>query len=198
VMYADLPGYGKYVFVVNENVHNTNRRLRGLMVATFYDIGFIMKANGTKAIYQPVLPSSHPLRLISLYDPNVQPLEQVYGPCLWREDSFCPVWSKEKPCIAIDRHGPSWINPPRDQAIPAKLLHQMNETSFENDGDYDKTLDKTFCPELVDVIYVLCTKERRRWVDTGDGARRFTIPYGRSVNMNKWYVCSCYYVLYLI
>lgn len=188
VMYSDLPNYGKYVFVVNENVHQTGRRLRGLMVATWDDIGYIIKANGTKAIYQAVLPSSKPLRLISLYDPNVQPIEQVYGPCLWGEDSFFPVWSKENPCIAIDRHGPSRFNPPPDQSIPVKLLQEMNSTSFENDGDFAKTMGKTFCPELVNVIYVLCTRERRRWVDKGANARRFTLPYGGLVNKNKWYV----------
>ena len=69
----ELIKFGDYSFIVNENVHKTGRRLRGVLVCTYYNIGYIVKANGTMGVYQPMLPKKGKLHLVLLFDQNMLP-----------------------------------------------------------------------------------------------------------------------------
>jgi len=89
VRYSDLPKFGERTFIVNDNVHRTNSKLSGLLVHVNAEIGCILRAEGYKALYRSLLPRVGEVRMITLYDNNLLPLQQVGGPLVWDESKIC-------------------------------------------------------------------------------------------------------------
>ena len=187
VLNSDLPTYGKYVFVVNENVHQTGRRLRGLLVSTWRDIGYIVKAEGTHAVFQPLLPVRGSMHVIDMYDANVSPLQQIGGPCIWDDTKMTDGSVDSNGFVCMSPGGPTLIHVPTTE-IPVMMLNHLRSRSYEHPNDYSKVYGRTRCPDLVPVVYVKCTEERRKRVSYTEDARRYTIPIGGICDFSKWYV----------
>lgn len=186
VKVVDLPNYGEYTFIVNDNIHQTGRGLRGCLVCTYDDVGYIMHAVGTCALYQPLLPKKGPIRVERLYNPNVLPLQQVGGPLIYKRDKICET--------KHDGHGHVRKCPDGPDEIyfsgrgPANLLRQVNRSAFDPYAidDSARVVAKTICPNIVPVLYVKCTEETRRYVDRSEDARRFSIPFGPLEDVSPW------------
>ena len=179
--------YGDCTFVVNDNVHRTGRCLRGLLICTFYDIGHVVKAEGRHAVYQPLLPRRGELRLLDLYDPNIQPLQQVSGLLVCNPNKVCISKHDGNGHVRKCPNGPDTVYFSTVD-IPSTMLNALNKSSFVSVGDYDKVLKKTYCPKRVPVIYVLTSEKTRRHVDKTKGACRYSIPCGFLQKVSKWYV----------
>lgn len=181
----DLGNYGQYTFIRNENVHSTGRCLRGIVVATYYDVGYIVKAAGRRAVYQPLLPSKGDLRVLDLYDPNTLPLQQVGGPCLYDGTKMCKCKQDQFGHVCKSPSGPDRIFCSTTD-IPSSFIECLQRSSLISGSDNKKVPKKTYCPKSVQVVYVLCSEETRRSVDKSKGSRRYSIHCGPLRNVSKW------------
>ena len=181
----ELGPYGQYTFIRNENVHNTGRRLRGILVATYYDVGYIVKAEGRRAVYQPLLPHKGDLRLVDLYDPNILPLQQVGGPLVYDATKMCKCKQDQFGHVCKSPNGPDTIFCSTTE-IPSSFTECLQRSSFTCGSDDTKVPKKTYCPKFVQVVYVLCTEQTRRSVDKSKESRRYSIHCGPLQKVSKW------------
>ena len=183
----ELSSFGAFTFIKNDNIHRTGRCLRGLLVYTFHDIGYVVKASGKHAVYQPLLPWKGDMRLLNLYDPNVLPLQQVGGPLVYNESKVCVGKRDDNGFVCKSPRGPDRVFFKRVD-IPSFLLEALDRTSFVNLGDSVKVPKQTYCPKFVPVLYVLTAEETRCHVDKSKGARRYSLPVGPIQRVSQWYV----------
>ena len=177
VNHANLVSYGELMFIVNDNVHKTSRRSRGTLITTYQDIGYIIKACGSHAVYQPLQPREGEMRLISLYNPNNLPLQQVGGPLLLDPSKACVCQVDKDGNVVKSTDGPDTIYC-KSSSIPEHLERKLQNYQFDQEEDYQETPNKFKWPNKVPVIYVLCSDSTRRSVYKGKDARRFSVPYG--------------------
>jgi len=174
--YGELSDFGTPAFIVNDNVHRTNSRLGGILVYTHGEIGYIVKAEGSKAIYQPLLPSQGELRFITLYDRNLLPLQQVSGVPLrgaktQRNNIRC--WNE---FVTKSSRGPDEIRISHNDT-PRSMLKKLSKFSFDVPGDDAKVRGKTKSPVSVPVVYIKITLDQARSKPETAG-RNFTLHVG--------------------
>jgi len=181
--YSDLYQFGVQTFVVNQNVHMTKSRLSGLLVCTYNSIGYIVKAEGCKAIYQPLLPTRGELRILSLYDRNLLPLQQVGGRSISDPRLICGSFMLPHAFVTKKSTGPDGVRVPHSDDRK-ELLDTLKKYTFDKKGDNMKTEGKTRCPSVVPVVYIQCTDEQRR--DLGKcGEYKFTVAIGPMKDMDQ-------------
>ena len=178
--------FGHWTFIENKNVHRFDRCLRGAVVATSSDVGYIIKAGGTKAVYQSVLPARGPMRLISLRDSNNIPLQQVGGPFIWDENKICKCRVDEHGYVTMDPDGCNKFHSSTSH-IPASMLESLRLSSFAKLVEIRKG-ERTKLPMKVPVVYLLCTREQRHGGDEGevyDHAFKFMLPFGNKHDVSQ-------------
>ena len=124
------------------------------------------------------------MRIISLYDANLLPLEQVGGPTIDNPATTVTARVDKEGNVLKSVDGPDLAirNMP---TIPEGLKRKLLRWRLDNETDRQRMENKTECPFQVPVIYVCCSEEIRRKVDKGEGSRRFSVPYG-----NPEKICS--------
>jgi len=176
---GELNGFGHWTFIQNHNLHKVDRCLRGAVIATRSDVGYILKAEGTLAVYQSVLPARGPVRLISLRDSDNIPLQQVGGPLLWDGTKLCKCRQDDKGYVSMDPEGCDKVHVSTSN-IPLQMVYKLRESSFSSIEETTKG-ERTKLPPKVQVVYVLCTREQRHRGDEtfGDNHKSlFMLPIG--------------------